>query len=280
MADIRELLDIMARLRNPETGCAWDVKQTFSTIAPYTIEEAYEVADAIERNDLDDLRDELGDLLLQVVFHSRMAEEAGHFAFTEVVDSIVDKMIRRHPHVFNESDQDRPVYDSTESLKQAWEATKAEERAAKFSAKPEESGSVASALDGVAVSLPALTRAQKIQKRAARVGFDWQAVPPVLEKIDEELTEVREAINAAEVQQIDEEIGDLLFSVVNLARHCNIDPETSLRQSTLKFSRRFRDVEKMAVARSIDLKEQSLPVLDELWDAAKQSEQTENSGKS
>ena len=268
MSDIHELLDVMARLRHPETGCAWDVEQTFSTISPYTLEEAYEVADAIERDDMDDLCDELGDLLLQVVFHARMAEEAGHFAFGDVVSAIVDKMIRRHPHVFGEG-EDKPVHESAQSLKQAWEAEKARERVAKAKSRDVIDEVPPSALDDVALNLPALTRAAKIQKRAARVGFDWQEVLPVFDKIAEEVDEVREAIEGAEAERVKDEIGDLLFTVVNLARHCQIEPETALRQSTRKFSERFRHVEKLANDRTLDLSEQPLVVLDELWDEAK-----------
>lgn len=267
MGDIRELLDVMSQLRDPATGCAWDVEQTFSTIAPYTLEEAYEVTDAIERNDMDDLRDELGDLLLQVVFHSRMAEEAGHFSFEDVVESIVEKMVRRHPHVFAQG-VEKPVHESTQSLKQAWETEKARERATKANTRDVTD----SALDGVALNLPSLTRAAKIQKRAARVGFDWQEIPPVFDKIAEEVEEVREAIDTQQAAAISDEIGDLLFSVVNLARHCEVDPETALRHSTSKFSRRFQHVEAGANKRSLDLTEQPLTVLDALWDEAKSAD--------
>lgn len=278
MSDIRKLLDVMAQLRHPKTGCGWDVEQTFSTISPYTIEEAYEVADAIERDDMDDLCDELGDLLLQVVFHSRIAEEAGHFDFGDVVEAIVDKMIRRHPHVFGDEGE-KPVHDSTQSLKQAWEAEKARERAAKAEAKNKVGKGAAtkeatpvSALDDVALNLPALTRAAKIQKRAARVGFDWQEAAPVFDKIAEEVDEVREAIASSQADKVNDEIGDLLFTVVNLARHCNSDPENALRASTAKFSYRFRHVESSAMKRELDLKQQPLAVLDELWDDAKRAE--------
>ncbi len=271
MSDIRKLLDVMSRLRDPETGCAWDVEQTFSTIAPYTLEEAYEVTDAIERNDMDDLCDELGDLLLQVVFHARMAEEAGHFNFADVVTSIVDKMIRRHPHVFAEGDE-KPVYESTQSLKRAWEAEKARERAAKAGDKE----SISSALDGVALNLPSLTRAAKIQKRAARVGFDWQEVTPVFDKVAEEVEEVREALEDNRPTRVSDEIGDVLFSVVNLARHCQVDPESALRHSTLKFSRRFQQVEAKAAERSLDLAQQPLAMLDTLWNEAKSTESADS----
>jgi ATP diphosphatase len=216
----------MARLRDPERGCEWDTVQTFATIAPYTIEEAYEVADAIQRGDMADLEDELGDLLLQVVFHARMAEEAGLFAFDDVATAIADKMERRHPHIFG---------DRAEGGHYLWEIIKAEERAAKGA--PD---TPASALDGVALCLPALLRAEKLQKRAARTGFDWPDASGARAKIDEELAEVEAAANAAERE---EEIGDLLFAVVNWARKLDIDPEAALRSANAKFERRFRAME-------------------------------------
>ncbi len=221
---IERLVAIMARLRDPERGCAWDVAQTFSTIAPYTIEEAYEVADAIERDDMADLKDELGDLLLQVVFHARIAEEAGHFALPDVVAAIADKMERRHPHIFG---------DATDGRHQLWEQLKADERDAK---------GATSALDGVAMAIPALLRAQKLQNRAARVGFDWPDAAGAREKIDEEVAE----IEAASAETVEEEIGDLLFAVVNWTRHLGFDPETALRAGNAKFERRFRAMEALA----------------------------------
>lgn len=223
---IDRLLAIMARLRDPQSGCEWDTAQTFDTIAPYTIEEAYEVADAIQRGDMADLKDELGDLLLQVVFHARMAEEAGLFSFDDAATAIADKMERRHPHIFG---------DRAEGGHHLWEIIKAEERAAKVKADMP-----ASALDGVALALPALLRAEKIQKRAAHSGFDWPAASGARAKIDEELAEVEAAATAAERE---EEIGDLLFAVVNWARKLDIDPETALRAATTKFERRFRAME-------------------------------------
>lgn len=218
---IERLVEIMARLRDPETGCEWDTVQTFATIAPYTIEEAYEVADAIERGDMDELRDELGDLLLQVVFHSRMAEEAGHFALPDVVTSISDKMERRHPHIF---------LGRAGGGHHLWEQIKAEERGAKGHE---------SALDGVAIGLPALLRAEKLQKRAGRVGFDWPDPSGARAKIDEELAEVE----AAPPEEVEEEIGDLLFAVVNWARKLGVDPESALRSANAKFESRFKAME-------------------------------------
>lgn len=220
--NIDRLVAIMARLRDPERGCEWDTVQTFATIAPYTIEEAYEVADAIERGDMAELKDELGDLLLQVVFHSRMAEEAGHFALQDVIDSISDKMERRHPHIFLGAPQ---------GGHHLWEQIKAEERGAKGHA---------SALDGVAIGLPALLRAEKLQKRAARTGFDWPDPSGARAKIDEELAEVEAATTPEEIEG---EIGDLLFAVVNWARKMGVDPEAALRGANAKFERRFKAME-------------------------------------
>jgi len=240
-ADIMPLANVMARLRDPETGCPWDIEQDFASIAPYTIEEAYEVADAIERDDMAALRDELGDLLLQVAFHSRMAEQAGHFTLQEVIDGITEKMIRRHPHVFGEGT------DRKDGQAQ-WEAIKAAERAEKESDP--------SALAGVATALPALLRAEKLQNRAARTGFDWPDLGGVMAKIEEELDEVREATSQSERE---EEVGDLLFAVVNLARHLKVDPEVALRAASGKFDKRFRIMEALAgddfVALSLDKKE-------------------------
>jgi nucleoside triphosphate diphosphatase len=227
-ADIMPLANVMARLRDPETGCPWDIQQDFASIAPYTIEEAYEVADAIERNDLPALRDELGDLLLQVAFHSRMAEQAGHFTLQDVIDGVTEKMIRRHPHIFDEGIP-------REHGHAQWEAIKAAERAHR---DPD-----SSALAGVATALPALLRAEKLQKRAARTGFDWPDTQGVLAKIEEELQEVHEATSPDEHQ---EEIGDLLFAVVNLARHLKVDAETALRSANAKFEARFRAMEEIA----------------------------------
>jgi len=242
---IDPLLEIMRRLRDPDDGCDWDKVQTFRTIAPYTIEEAYEVADAINRDDMLALKDELGDLLLQVVFHSQIAADAGAFDFADVVTSICDKMTRRHPHIFGEAQQSP-----------GWEQIKADERA--------ETGQ-SSALDGVALALPALLRAQKIQKRAARVGFDWPDKAPVKDKLLEELDEVAAATSEAEVH---EEIGDLLFSAVNLARHYKVDAERALADATEKFSNRFNQIESNSTK---DLKEMSIDELEVEWQKAKAS---------
>lgn len=255
--DIRELLSIMASLRDPEGGCPWDLEQDFSTIVPYTIEEAYEVADAISRGDMADLQDELGDLLFQVVFHARMAEETGEFTFDDVVKGIVEKMIRRHPHVFADED----VADA-EAQTRAWEEHKAKERHAK--------GQHHSLLDGVTLGLPALSRAQKLQKRAARAGFDWPEVGGVLDKIAEELDEVRVEIDNGDQAALQGEIGDLLFACVNLARYAGVEPETALRTTNEKFERRFRYIEQALCAQGKELEQCSLEEMDELWNEAKQ----------
>lgn len=245
--DVSRLLAIMARLRDPDTGCVWDIAQNFSTIAPYTIEEAYEVACAIARNDMTDLRDELGDLLLQVVFHARIAEEADHFAFGDVVTAICDKMERRHPHIFGDG-----------SPSPGWEEIKAAER--------NKTSTDQSAIAGVAEALPALLRAEKIQKRAARTGFDWPDTQGVTDKIREELDEVAEAVDPAHQE---EEVGDLLFAVVNLARHLKINPETALRQANTKFERRFRAMESLAAAHGDEFSSLTLEQMEELWQAIK-----------
>ena len=251
---IDRLVQIMARLRDPRTGCEWDSIQTFETIAPYTIEEAYEVADAIARADIEDLKDELGDLLLQVVFHSRIAEEAGHFALPDVVTSISDKMERRHPHIFGQTETGGHYL---------WEQIKAEERAAKAKSTPDQAP--AGALDGVAIGLPALMRAEKLQKRAARTGFDWPDPSGARDKIDEELVEVETAPDEA---ARGEEIGDLLFAVVNWARKLGVDPEAALRAANAKFERRFKAMETQAGDAFADL---SLDEKEALWAAAKLS---------
>ena len=263
------LLEIMARLRDPQSGCPWDVEQTFRTIAPYTIEEAYEVAEAIEQNDLEALKDELGDLLLQVVFHARMAEEDRHFDFEAVAEAISDKMVRRHPHVFGDV-----LVDSAAAQTRAWEDTKAAERAAKRT-----DGKTESALDGVTVGLPALTRAVKLQRRAARVGFDWPEALQVFEKIDEEIAEIKQEIyDGGAPERLEDEIGDLLFVAVNLARHLDVDPESALRRSNAKFERRFRSMERALLADHAALKALPLEVLEEAWQAAKARESDGGSG--
>ena len=265
-APIEALRAVMARLRDPERGCDWDIAQSFATIAPYTIEEAYEVADAIEREDLEDLRDELGDLLLQVVFHARMAEERGAFDFDDVARAIVAKLIRRHPHVFGEGRGagEKPLSDA--ARREAWEAAKAAERAAKAG---EARSDAPSALEGIARNLPALARAEKIQRRAARVGFDWADTDPVRAKIEEELGEVTEAAAAGDEDALEDELGDLLFSVVNLARHHDVDAESALRRANAKFERRFRRVERFAAAEGTTLDGLGLDALDTLWERAK-----------
>lgn len=255
--DIRALLDVMARLRDPATGCPWDREQDFRSIAPYTIEEAYEVADAIERESAEDLKEELGDLLLQVIYHAQMAKEADWFAFSDVIQAIVDKMIRRHPHVFG----DEQITDSaTQTL--AWEEHKARE-------KPQHT----SVLDGVTAALPALTRSVKLQRRASRIGFDWPSPDQVLEKITEELEEVRaELTGDNDLERITEEMGDLLFACTNLARHLGVDPETALRYANQKFERRFRQIEAELRMQGRDPADTPLEELDALWEQAKRTE--------
>ncbi|MBI1407025.1 MAG: nucleoside triphosphate pyrophosphohydrolase [Caulobacter sp.] len=257
-APIDRLRAIMARLRDPQGGCAWDLEQTFATIAPYTVEEAYEVADAIERGDLKDLREELGDLLFQVVFHSRMAEEAGAFGFDDVADAIVDKMIRRHPHVFGEAGER-----SAGEQVAAWEVMKAGERAAKAKT---------GVLADVPMGLPGLTRAVKLTKRAARVGFDWPSPAEVIAKLHEELDELQVEIEAGDQDKMREEMGDLLFVVANLARKLDIEPEDALRATNAKFIRRFGFIE-AALSRDGRTPDQSdLAEMDGLWNAAKAAE--------
>ncbi|HXP32101.1 MAG TPA: nucleoside triphosphate pyrophosphohydrolase [Stellaceae bacterium] len=262
--DLRRLLDIMARLRDPKTGCPWDVAQTFATIAPYTIEEAYEVAEAAESGAGDALKEEVGDLLLQVVFHARMAEEEGRFAFNDVAKIIADKMVRRHPHVFADA-----TVASAAAQTVAWEETKAAERQAKAAA----SGARASALDGVGAALPALTRAAKLQRRAARVGFDWPDVAPVFDKIAEEIGELQAELAAgAAPARIEDEVGDLLFAVVNLARRLDADPEQALRGACRKFERRFRRIEERLAARGLTPDAAGLDAMEAEWQAAKAEE--------
>jgi ATP diphosphatase len=253
------LREIMRRLRDPMGGCPWDLEQDFATIAPYTIEEAYEVADAIERQDWPDLKGELGDLLFQSVYHAQMAEEAGHFCFDDVARTIADKMIARHPHVFGDESRDK----SAEQQTRDWERLKATERA-----KRAESG----VLDGVAKGLPALTRAVKLQNRAARVGFDWPSTDEVLEKLVEETHELIEARQSLSQDEITEEFGDLLFVMANLARHLDIDPEGALRAANAKFTRRFRSIEAALAERGKRPQESDLAEMDALWDAAKRAE--------
>jgi MazG family protein len=262
------LLAVMARLRDPQGGCPWDLAQSFATIAPYTIEEAYEVADAIEQGDMAALKDELGDLLLQVVFHARMAEEAGHFAFADVAAAIGDKMVSRHPHVFGDHQADTP-----DAVKVTWEARKEAERSAKAAKANGGNGSPLSALDGVTAALPALLRAEKLQKRAARVRFDWPDARQVFDKLDEELAEIHEEIDkGGDPDRLEDEVGDLLFVVVNLARHLHVDPESALRRTNAKFERRFRAMEARLAEAGARAEDQSLEALEELWQEAKRDE--------
>lgn len=253
------LLEIMRRLRNPETGCPWDIEQDFASIAPYTIEEAYEVADAIERGDMVDLEGELGDLLLQTVYHTAMGEEAGHFTFETVTRAISNKMVARHPHVFGDESRDK----SAEQQTADWEAIKAAERAGK---------SERGTLDGVAIGLPALLRALKLQKRAARVGFDWPSTDQVLDKINEESRELVEARDTLSQTEVEEEFGDLLFVMANLGRHLNLDPEAALRAANAKFTRRFEAVEAKLAGLGKTPAQSNLSEMDALWDTVKSEE--------
>lgn len=256
-SSIEQLIRIMARLRDPDSGCPWDIGQTFRSIASYTIEEAHEVAEAIERGDMEDLKDELGDLLFQVVFHARMAEEQGDFRFDDVADAIAEKLIRRHPHVFGEAE-----FDSVEAQTASWEQIKAEERAARGESDP-------SALAGVSRGLPALRRAVKLQKRAARVGFDWPDTAPVFAKLREEADELEQAMAQKDRDNMEEEVGDLLFVVANLARHLEIDPGAALRRSNRKFEDRFRAMEDLARERGLDFASLDLEQQDELYEEIK-----------
>lgn len=269
---VARLLAVMARLRDPETGCPWDLAQSFGTIAPHTIEEAYEVADAIERGDMDDLKDELGDLLFQIVFYARMAEEAGAFDFDAVAVAITEKMIRRHPHVFGHAS-----VNSAADMTMRWEEQKARERAEKAAA----AGLVPSALDEIIHGLPALSRALKLQKRAARVGFDWKEAVPILDKIEEEIGELRVVLAAAgnppalspgDAGRIEDELGDCFFALANLARHLGLDPESAARRTNAKFERRFRQMETWLDETGLDAGDLSLAELEALWQRAKAEE--------
>jgi MazG family protein len=260
-ASLNRLLTIMAQLRDPKTGCPWDRAQDFATIAPYTIEEAYEVADAIARGDMAALKDELGDLLFQVVFHARMAEEVGLFAFDDVAAAIAEKMLRRHPHVFGEA-----RIASVAAQNAAWEEHKAAER----QARTRDAGQRESVLDGVALALPALLRAAKIQRRAARIGFDWPDASEVFAKITEEIAELKTELEQnADPAMLEDEMGDILFAVANLARKLEIDPEAALRRATAKFERRFRRIEALAAERGTG---SDLAALEELWQEIKRTE--------
>ena len=269
--DIQDLIAIMARLRKPGTGCPWDLKQDFSTIAPYTIEEAYEVADAIERGDFDDLKDELGDLLLQVIYHARMADEEKRFAFADVVEAITTKMIRRHPHVFGDLESRDAA-----AVKERWEAIKGEEKAERAARRGGAGGAPppASLLDDVPVALPGLTRAVKLQKRAGKVGFDWNDPHAVIAKIREEILEIERELSPAARDQdgLEDELGDILFAVANLARHLSVDPEAALRHANAKFTRRFAHIERELDRRGQKLGEASLDEMEALWIEAKERE--------
>jgi tetrapyrrole methylase family protein/MazG family protein/ATP diphosphatase len=260
-ASLLGLLDIMARLRDPQTGCPWDLEQTFATIAPYTVEEAYEVADAIANGTMDDLADELGDLLFQVVFHAQMAKEAGAFDFKDVADAITAKMIRRHPHVFGDDAKARTAADQLE----AWEAIKALERAGRETPEP-------SVLDGIPVGLPALTRALKLSRRAARVGFVWPSMSEVLAKLREEIAELEAEVAAGDLDKARRELGDVLFVCANIARELEVDPEACLRETNDKFIRRFGYVERALKAAGSSPEQSDLAEMDRLWDEAKAAE--------
>ncbi|QEE43837.1 nucleoside triphosphate pyrophosphohydrolase [Rhizobium sp. WL3] len=268
--DINRLLEIMAALRQPETGCPWDIVQSFETIKPYTIEEAYEVADAIERKDPDDLCEELGDLLLQVVFHARIAEEEGLFSFGDVVEAITRKMIRRHPHVFARSDADTP-----EAVKAQWDKIKQEEKAerlARRKARGSASDPDTGYLGSVQRSFPALTEALKLQERAAKVGFDWSEAAPILDKIEEEIGELREALAENRPEKVKDELGDLIFAFVNIGRHVGAEPEQALRGTNTKFRNRFSYIEAELEAAGESLAAASLDRMEQLWQAAKLTE--------
>lgn len=271
MSKIERLLEIMAKLRDPESGCPWDREQSFSTIAPYTIEEAYEVADAIEASDMEALRDELGDLLFQVVFHARLASEAGHFDFDDVVETISEKMLRRHPHVFG----DAKIASSAAQTK-AWEKHKAAERqarATKPGRKRRGEGRSHGLLDGIPQAFPALTRALKLQERAGEAGFDWPSPEPVFAKLEEEIAELRQTLTQDDgLERSAEEMGDLLFACANLARHMKVDPETALRAGNAKFERRFRRIEALLAARGRTPEDSDLDEMEKLWERAKTEE--------
>jgi ATP diphosphatase len=270
MYELKDLLHLMARLRDPQFGCPWDLRQNYASIVPFTLEEAYEVADAIEQGDFEQLRGELGDLLFQVVYYSQLAQEEGRFEFAGVIDGITRKLLRRHPHVFPTGDLygavDLPRLDEAQ-VKQRWEQIKAEERAER-AAVPEQ----LSLLDDVPAALPALSRANKLQKRAATVGFDWPAALPVLDKVREELDELSQAMSDVDPAGMHEELGDLLFSVVNLARHLKVDPEDALRGANRKFERRFRFIEQALRDTLRPIEDCPLETLDALWGEAKRQE--------
>lgn len=274
-SDIKDLLEVMAALRTPGSGCPWDLEQTFETIAPYTIEEAYEVADAIERGDMTDLKDELGDLLLQVVYHARIAEEHGAFKFDDVVHAVTRKMIRRHPHVFG-----TPQERAAGAAPGFWERIKAEERADKLKDRAASANakhqppSQTGALAGIPVTMPALTRAVKLQSKAAKVGFDWPTLAPVIAKVREELGELDDAVADGSSDDITDEFGDLLFAMANVARHLKVDPETTLRRANAKFEKRFARIEDLLTQQGRSLDAASLTEMDDLWQQAKREERS------
>jgi len=260
MSEIKKLQEIMKALRDPDTGCPWDIEQSFQTIAPYTVEEAYEVADAIERNNMPDLMDELGDLLFQVIFHAQMADENNEFDFSDVVQSLNDKLVRRHPHVFSDAS-----IANKQQLYEAWEKHKREERA------NIETSAAKSELDGIANSLPALRWSEKLQKRAAHTGFDWDDVKPVFAKLDEEVAELKDEINNSGTElRIEEEMGDVLFSCVNLSRHLGVNPEQALRNANLRFIQRFRGMEKFLHEENRSFADCTLDELEQYWQKSKQ----------
>jgi nucleoside triphosphate diphosphatase len=275
--DIRRLIEIMAALRDPVGGCPWDLEQTFASIAPFTIEEAYEVADAIERGATEDLREELGDLLLQVVFHARMAEEAGLFDFGGVVEAITAKLVRRHPHVFGDAQGL-----TSDEVKALWGRIKADEKRVKLASSANSGRSPAAksgALEGVPLTLPALSRALKLQEKAGKVGFDWNDVRAVLEKIREEVAEVEAEIAEGSAQALSDEVGDLLFAAANLARHLKVDPEAALRQANAKFERRFAHIERRLGETGRTPESASLDEMERLWAEAKAEERSAGEGK-
>ncbi len=271
---VDDLLHLMSRLRDPKTGCPWDIKQSYQSIVPCTLEEAYEVADAIERNDFEHLQEELGDLLFQVVFYAQLGTEDGHFDFNDIVNTLVTKLIRRHPHVFpkgnlSASSDTAPL--SEVEIKGRWEAIKREERALK-SEKEGLEAQLSSILDDVPKALPAIQRAEKLQKRAATVGFDWPETAQVIDKIEEEIGELREALAEQDISHIQDELGDVLFSVVNLARHVKVQPEMALRSTNEKFERRFKFVEQGITRQGLQLEDASLDEMEQLWLLAKRDE--------
>ena len=266
---LARLIEVMAALRTPGSGCPWDLEQTFKSIAPYTIEEAYEVADAIAREDVADLKEELGDLLLQVVYHARMAEEQGAFIFADVAEGIGAKMIRRHPHVFGS-----PQARAAGAAEGFWERAKAEEKRARAAGRAQSDAAQQSHLDTVSLPFPALTRAVRLQDEAAKVGFDWPSLEPVFAKMKEELAELEDSISGGERAKVEEELGDLLFVLANIARHLAIDPEASLRAANQKFTGRFRRIEEKLRARGKSSTQSDLAEMDALWNEAKAEERS------